>query len=452
MVARWNKIMNRDQLLVHGPAKLRNDAVDIIEHAIQAADPYKATKNLIQLDGDIITIGTQRYNLGQWENLYIVGAGKASHSIAIAFEEILEKHITGGLISIKQGETHSLNQIRVIESGHPVPNENSFFAAQEILKIARAASKNDVVFSLITGGSSSLLVSPVPGISLEEKRELNRILLNSGASIREINAVRKHLSQIKGGRLALEIFPAELINLTVSDVIGDPLDYITGPTVPDTSTWEDAVRTMDNYDLWDKVPASINRIIREKAGDETPKRFSGHYSSYIVVPGDAACIGAMKRCMELGYVAEPIALDIEGESSTQATDFVSLTNEVTSKQSPNVKVAVIAGGETTVTIDLASGMGGPNQEFALCAAMAIDGRPNTVVAAVGTDGTDGPGDASGGLVDGNTLHRARSKGLDPKQFLSLHDSRSFLAGTGDLIITGPTGTNVNDLMFLLASN
>jgi hydroxypyruvate reductase/glycerate 2-kinase len=449
MATRWNKILNRNQLLANGPAKLRVDAIDIIEHAIRAADPYSATKRLLHLEGNIFRVGKHEYSLDEWESIYIIGAGKASQPIVMALEETLGEHITDGLISIKQGEEASLNRVQTIESGHPVPDKNSHHAAQEIIKIAQRAGKNDIVFSAFTGGSSALVVSPLVGITLEEKQELNRLLLDSGAAIREINALRKHLSQIKGGRLALEIFPAELINLTVSDVIGDPLDYITGLTVPDTSTWEDALCTMDRYNLWDQVPSSIRQMVKSKAGGETPKQFNNNYTSHIVVHGDAACSGAIARCKELGYETELIAPNIEGESCSQAFKFISDAKRIIEKLPSKENIAIVASGETTVAIDRVSGEGGPNQEFALCAAMAIEDKPGTIVAAVGTDGTDGPGDASGGLVDSDTIQRALSMNLDPRHHQSIHASSNFLKATGDLIITGPTGTNVNDIVFML---
>ncbi len=451
MTIPWQRIQNREQLLSNGPINLRTHAVDIIEYAIRAADPYTATKNKIKVDSKILSLDKTRYDL-DGANIYVVGAGKASQPIAFALEEILGDRISGGIIAIKQGEKPVLNKIETIEASHPVPNENSFHAAKRIIEVSNKATENDIVFAVFTGGSSSLAVYPAEGICLEEKQEVNRLLLKCGASIREINAVRKHLSKIKGGKLADKIFPARLINLTVSDVIGDPLDYITDPTVPDTSTWEDAWNTMNIYHLWDQVPTSIKQFMREKRAGETPKIFDSCYKSWILVPGDAAFLGAAQRCEQLGYKTEITRFHIEGESCNRAFDFVALADKLIEQHPSGTMCAFIGRGETTVLLENELGIGGPNQEFALCAAISIKGRRNIVIAAVGTDGTDGPTDASGGIVDGFTIDRARSKGILPDELLRSHDSSRFLKQTGGLIITGPTGTNVNDLMIVLSES
>ena len=440
---RWVEIRNRSRLIDHGPCGLRGAAVDIIEHGIHAADPYTATMDLLRLDGDRLCVGLLEYDLREWDHIYVVGAGKATQTIALALEDVLGDHITDGLVILKRGEEHRLRRIRIIEAAHPVPDEESCRGAQEIVKIARQAGRRDLVFAAITGGSSALLVWPAEGISLADKQALNEILLKCGASIREINAVRKHASRVKGGRLAQEIFPAELINLTVSDVTGDPLDYITGPTVPDTSTYEDAWRTLDKYDLWDKVPISVKEHLRRGPAIESPKAFSNKYHTFLVVPGDAACLGAARWSEELGYPSHILTTEMEGESRDAAVALVDFANTV------EAPCAIIAGGETTVTIDGECGEGGSNQEFALSAALAIAGRENVVVASVDTDGTDGPTEAGGGLVDGETIDRARAAGFDAGRVLRTHSALELLEATGDLVITGPTGTNVNDLKLLL---
>lgn len=440
---RWLEIRNRSRLIDHGPRMLREAAVDIIEHGIRAADPYAATTDLLKLDGGRLCVGPLEYDLREWNHIYVVGAGKATQSIALALEEVLGDCITDGLVILKRGELHRLRRIRIIEAAHPVPDGESHRGAQGIVKIARQAGRRDIVFAAITGGSSALLVWPAEGISLADKQALNEILLKCGASIREINAVRKHASRVKGGRLAQEIFPAELISLTVSDVVGDPLDYITGPTVPDTSTYEDAWRTLDKYGLWDRVPKSIRQHLKRGAEIESPKVFSNKYHTFLVVPGDAACLGAAQRSEELGYASHILTTEMEGESRDAAIAFVDFANTV------EAPCAIIAGGETIVTIYGDCGEGGSNQEFALSAALAIAGRKDIVVVSVDTDGTDGPTEASGGLVDGETIDRARAIGFDAGEYLRTHSALGLLEATGDLVITGPTGTNVNDLKFLL---
>jgi glycerate-2-kinase len=427
----------------HGPRGLREAAVDIIEHGIRAADPYTATMGLLKRDGRCLCVGPLEYDLREWNHIYVVGAGKATQGIALALEEVLGERITDGLVILKRGEPHRLRRVRIIEAAHPVPDADSYQGAQEIVEIARRAGSGDLVFAAITGGSSALLVWPADDITLADKQALNDILLKSGASIREINAVRKHASRVKGGRLAQVIFPAGLINLTVSDVTGDPLDYITGPTVPDTSTYEDAWRTLDKYDLWGRVPLSVREHLRRGPEIESPKGFSHPFHTFVVVPGDAACLEAARRSDELGYAPHILTTEMEGESRDEALVLVEAMNTL------EAPCAIIAGGETTVTIHGDCGKGGPNQEFALSAAIAIAGCENLVVASVDTDGTDGPTKASGGLVDGDTVARSRAAGLDAKECLRVHSALKLLESAGDLVIAGPTGTNVNDLKLLL---
>jgi hydroxypyruvate reductase/glycerate 2-kinase len=252
---------------------------------------------------------------------------------------------------------------------------------------------------------------------------------------------------VKGGKLANEVFPALLINLTVSDVIGDPLDYITDPTVPDTSTYLDAWETLDKYHLWNKIPVTVKDYLLRGDEIETPKTFTHKYYTYNLVPCHTACIGAAQRCIELGFPVKILTNSLEGDSREAAINFVDSALSLCNQHPP--RFAVLASGETTVTIQFQPGKGGPNQEFALSASTAIAGRINVVVAAIGTDGTDGPVEATGGLVDGGTFFRAGLNGLDPQEALQKHDAGPILEATGDLVITGPTGTNVNDLIFCL---
>lgn len=436
-------IRNRSRLTDHRPREMRADAVDIIEQGVRAADPYTATKEILDRSHHRLSVGGLEYDLRQWNHIYVVGAGKATQRIALALEDVLGDGITDGLVILKRGEVRRLHRIRTIEAGHPVPDEGSYRGAQEVVEIARRAGRGDLVFGAITGGSSALLVWPAGDITLEDVQALNRLLLRCGASIREINAVRKHVSRVKGGHLAVEIFPAELINLTVSDVTGDPLDYITGPTVPDSSTYQDAWRTLDKYDLWAQIPAATREHLRRGSEIKTPKAFSHASHSFIVVPGDSACRGAAAESERLGYVPQVLTTEMEGESRVEARAFVDGARGL---EPPR---ALIAGGETTVTLRGECGEGGSNQEFALSAALAIAGCPHVVVASVDTDGTDGPTDACGGLVDGQTAERVSAAGLDVEECLRKHSALQALEASGDLVITGHTGTNVNDLKLLL---
>jgi len=433
----------------HGPGKLRAHALKILESGIRAANPYNATLDLIHREGENLSVGAYEYNLQEKEHIYIIGTGKATQPIAIALEEVLGDRITEGLVVLKRGEEHQLRKIQILEASHPVPDETSLSGAQELLRIARLAGERDLIFSVITGGSSSLTIWPADDITVADKQALNRILLSCGASIREINNVRKHISNIKGGLLGLEIFPAELINLTVSDVVGDPLDYITDLTVPDTSTYNDAWQTMDKFNLWEKVPLSISKRLRRGPEIETPKSYPDNYRSFVVVTNDTACNMVKKKSEQLGFNTHLLKEKIEGESREEAISLVASLNRLAETESSELPLAFIAGGETVVTLEKNLNGGGPNQEFALSAALEIVGCEGVVVGAIGTDGTDGPTNASGGLVDGETVQRAIAAGLNPTQHLNAHSAGKLLEATGDLVITGPTGTNVNDLILLL---
>lgn len=452
-MARWAHILDKERLIDHGSVHLRAAALDIIEHAIRAADPYAAALRLISLDSDLLRVGELEFNLRDWEHIYVIGAGKATHSIAEALEEILGDRITAGAITIKQGETSRLKRIRATIAAHPIPDEASVSGAHEIINLARQAGPRDIVFSTFTGGSSSLFVLPENRISLADKRLLNKLLLECGASIREMNAVRKHISRVKGGRLGLQIFPAALINLTVSDVVGDPLDYITDPTVPDTSTYEDAWCTLDKYQLWERIPGSIRAHLRLGPEIETPKSYTYPCHSFILIASDAACQGAADRCRQLGFGPHILTTSMEGESREAAQRFVEAASQIMDAlPRDQAGCAVLASGETVVTIHEPSGEGGPSQEFAAAATLELSGHPDVVLASFATDGTDGPGNAGGGLVDGHTADRVRQCGLDPAVLLDTHSARTLLEASGDLLITGPTGTNVNDVALLLASH
>jgi glycerate-2-kinase len=436
-------------LIDHGPVILRAGAVDIIEHAIRAANPYEATKRVVQMDGRTLKIGTLEYDLDAWQNIYVLGAGKATQGIALALEEILKDRISAGVVVLKRGETHYLKRINVLYAGHPVPDEGSLQGGRALIEMARKAGEHDLVLSAVTGGSSALASLPPEGISLADKQCLNDLLLKSGGTIREINAVRKHASRIKGGRLAQQIFPAELVSLTVSDVVGDPLDYITDLTVPDTSSYLDAWATLDKYHLWDKLPQPIREHLLRGSQVESPKHLQGRYHTFVIVPGDAAFQGAVERSRELGYETHLILAEIEGECQAEARKLIATAISLFEEASQEKPCALIARGETTAAIEGAHGNGGPNQEFGLCAALSLENQNGIVAASIDLDGTDGPTEACGALVDGGSALRAMRSGLDTAAALHYHDSMVVLEKTGDLVYTGPTGTNVNDLMFVL---
>jgi hydroxypyruvate reductase/glycerate 2-kinase len=449
MPQRWSSFQSKSSLVDHGPASLRSNAVEILEHYIRAADPYPRTLDIIKIDGNELFIGDIRFHLNEISHIYVVGAGKATQSVALAVEEILKDRISDGLVILKRGESHYLDHIRIKAASHPIPDQASWDGAREIVRLSELAIQGDLVIATFTGGSSALMVWPAPGISLQDKQLLNKLLLECGASIQEINAVRKHVSLVKGGRLGLKIFPAELVNLTVSDVIGDPLDCITDLTVPDTSTYQDAWATMDKYSLWDKIPRNICEHLKQGTDIETPKVYTNSYHSFITVTSREVCLSTADKCREMGFETHILTNSMDGESRLAAKDFINTAYQIARKSDPLKRLAFLSSGETTVTLDGSTGEGGRNQEFSLSAAHMIADQKGVVVACLATDGTDGPTDACGGLVDSETVHRARNAGIDPEDALSFHVSMKALQATGDLMISGPTGTNVNDVALLL---
>jgi hydroxypyruvate reductase/glycerate 2-kinase len=343
----------------------------------------------------------------------------------------------------------------VIHASHPIPDENSLLGASALMALAKSCSERDLVISGISGGSSALLALPVPGVSLEDLKTVNQNLLLCGADIFQINSVRKHLSRIKGGWLAEAILPATLINLTVSDVVGDALDYITGPTVSDTSSFDDARRVLDEYRLWDDLPHSVVEYLRRGGlSNETPKSFNGFpLHTYVIVPGDAACKGAYQRAVELGFNATILTSMLEGEAKDAGAFFAAIAKEITHFGRPiTAPCAIIAGGENVVSMrDNIVGIGGPNQEFAVSASIKLSNLRNVVVLSIDTDGSDGPTQIAGALVDGSSMPMAINKGLSPQIALHNHNTFDLIQQIDDGILTGPSGTNVNDLKILLVS-
>jgi len=444
-------IQNRNELVSHGYREGRKAVIDIIEHALQAVDPYRATRELVHLEGGILSVGYLNFDLSKGGDMYLLGMGKATFPIAKAMEEILGERITEGLIIVKEGQKGDLKRVKVREASHPLPDSRGLEAAKEMRAIAERARAGDIVFCAITGGSSALAPLPVSDVSLEEKRGIHELLLHSGATIREINAVRKHLSDIKGGKLALSIFPAEIINLTVSDVTEDPLDYITGPTVLDTSTFEDAILVLKKYDLLWRVPGSaLDYLQRATPEMENPKDFGNMpVHTFVLVKSSTICKAASNRAQKLGFASMILTLTLEGESREAGIAFARIGAEIQRCSKPlTPPCVVVAGAETTVTIHGQCGEGGPNQEFALSAALQLDNE-GVVIAAIDSDGTDGPTDIAGGIVDASTAERAKEKDIDISGHSSHHNASPVLRELNDAVITGHTGTNVNDLKILL---
>jgi len=395
------------------------------------------------------------FHAESFRKLIVIGFGKASCPMARACEQYLDDRIDGGVVVTKYGHsraTSPLNKIRVYEAAHPLPDENGVAATQEIIKLAREADEGTLIVCLISGGGSALLVAPQE-ITLQEKQRITDLLLKSGATITEVNAVRKHLSKVKGGRLAEIAHPARIVSLIMSDVIGDRLDVIaSGPTSPDQSTYADALRVIEKYRLIGGVPASVLRVLKNgKAGllAETPKEGSPVFQrveNSVIANNRLALQAAKQKAEELGFRAEILSDAVQGEAREVARW---LAERVSGSDLPR-PFCLISGGETTVTVK-GNGLGGRNMELALAFAREIEGVAGITFLSAGTDGTDGPTDAAGAVVEGHTAGRARDLGLDAKAYLDNNDSYTFFQKTGDLLVTGPTGTNVMDIQIIIGS-
>ena len=399
----------------------------------------------------------RRLNPWRFQNIFVIGAGKASARMAAAIEKVPRLRIAGGLLSVKYGHTARLRRVELNECGHPVPDENGVAGARRIAGIAQAAGPHDLVICLISGGASALLSLPADGISLADKQATTKALLASGADIHELNTVRKHLSAIKGGQLARMASPASVLTLLLSDVVGDELDVIgSGPTVPDRSTFVEALEIVKRYGLTRRLPKAVRRRLERGAAgriEETPKPGDAAFArtkNVIVGTNRGAVNAAAKAARALGFRTVVLSTMIEGEARTIALVHAAIAREIRASGQPvKAPACVISGGETTVTLSKEHGLGGRNQEFVLAAVREIDGLKNVVMLAAGTDGTDGPTDAAGAIADGRTIARAAAARLDSRAMLARNDSYHFFESLSDLIRTGPTGTNVADVHILL---
>jgi hydroxypyruvate reductase len=389
--------------------------------------------------------------------VYVVGAGKACAAMAAAVEEVLGDRIRDGVVVVKDGYALPLRNIRVTEAGHPVPDARGVEGTLAILRLLTGIGPEDLVIVLISGGGSALLPAPVAGVNLIEKQAMTHALLASGATIEEINAVRKHCSRIKGGQMARALFPARSLTLILSDVIGDPLDAIaSGPTVPDTTTYGEALEVLRRYRVEDRIPVSILRHLERGARGEipeTPKTGDPCFATAhhcIVGNNLQSLLAARDRAAQLGFQALILTTVFQGESREVAKVLAAMLLEMRRSGHPlSPPACFLLGGETTVTVR-GKGKGGRSQELVLAGAIAIAGGRDLVIFSAGTDGTDGPTDAAGAVADGDTWARAKEIGLDPVRALEENNAYHFFEGLGDLITTGPTLTNVMDVTLLLA--
>ncbi|MBI5958987.1 MAG: glycerate kinase [Chloroflexi bacterium] len=428
-------------------------ALQVLSAALDAADPAQAIRRLIFRSDDTLWVDGTAYDLAHCRRVIVIGGGKAGASMASAMEDLLEDRITAGWVNVKYGYTEPTDLITIHQAGHPVPDAQAVSGTQSMISLLRDITADDLVICLISGGGSALMSLPVPGISLEELQTLTDLLLRSGAPIEAINAVRKHLSRISGGQLARLAYPARVITLILSDVVGSPLDVIaSGPTVPDPTTYAHALAVIERYGLGEQVPGAIRQHLRRGVSgsvDETPKLGDPEFANVhnlIIADNARAAQAAVMQAESLGFHTLLLSTYIEGEAREVAKVLAALSKEIATVGRPVARPAcLILGGETTVTVR-GSGRGGRNQELALAAALAIEGQESVMIASLATDGTDGPTDAAGGLVDGTTITRGRELGLSARAALDNNDAYPYLAAAGDLLMTGPTNTNVNDLM------
>lgn len=445
----------------------RDTALKVLQAALLAADPAEAIRRHVRRDGHELHVADRVYDLRRYDRVYVVGGGKASLPMAAAVEDLLGDRLTAGLVNTKRGHLAAStgeaaagqsvalrkgSHIQVVEAGHPIPDEEGRAGAARMAEILRQATDRDLVICLISGGGSALMALPAPGLTLADKQATTQTLLACGATINEINTVRKHLSQSKGGYFALQAHPAEMITLILSDVVGSPLDVIaSGPTVPDPTTFADAYAVLARYGVLDQVPAAVRRRLEDgRAGrlEDTPT--AGHPAfgrtfNLVVADNRVAARAAVAQAEALGFHSLLLSTSVEGEAREIAKFHAALAREVEETNAPLPRPAcLIAGGETTVTLR-GHGKGGRNQEMALAAALKIAGLERTVILCSATDGSDGPTDAAGAIVDGSTVRRAQELGMDAEAYLADNNSYEFFSHLGDLIKTGATNTNVNDL-------
>jgi glycerate-2-kinase len=435
-------------------SKRRSDGLSIVEAGIGAVLPENIIRNAVRLDGNVLDAMGHRYDLSSYKHIYVAGGGKASGTMAIELEKILDGRITAGTVNDRYGVDVPTRTIRVCHAGHPLPTEDGVRGVREMIDMLSHATKEDLVILLISGGGSALLPYPAQGVSLEDIIRLTDLMLKSGMKISEMNAIRKHISQIKGGQLLRYTQGADVLSLIVSDVVGDDVSFIaSGPTAPDDTTYADSIGHLKKYGLYDMAPESvIDHLSKGAAGKipETPKSGDPLFKSVanlVVASNIIALRAAAKRAFELGYAPLILGACIIGESRDVGLVLSGIARECLRTGNPvKVPAAIISGGETTVTIK-GKGRGGRNQELVL--GFLQDYTPGVTVISVDTDGIDGASDACGAIADETTLQRAEELGLSVGSALKENASYDFFKALDDLVFTGPTGTNVSDLRIIL---
>jgi hydroxypyruvate reductase len=442
------------------------DARTILAAALERVDPLPMMESILRLEDDRLQIKTETedraFNLRDFDRIVAFGAGKASARMALGLERVLGDRLAGGVIAVKAGQAEPLTRIELLKAAHPVPDATSIDAAKALLGLGRRTDERTLCIGLTSGGGSALLCAPLAGLSLEDKQATTRILLGCGASIREINCVRKHLSAIKGGRLAVALAPATVVNLILSDVIGDdPSAIASGITAPDPTRFEEAISILVRYRALERVPASVRRILEQgQAGltAETPKSSDspfGRTHNLIIGSNHQAVLAAQARAISLGYATLILTSRLEGEAREAARFLLAIAEDVRDRGFPLAAPAcLLCGGETTVTLQ-GNGLGGRNQELALAALACCQQEPERLrditLLSAGTDGGDGPTDAAGAFASGALLARARRLGLAAREYLERNDSYRFFEQIGGHLKTGPTNTNVCDIQVVLVA-
>lgn len=430
-------------------------AEQIFLAGVESVHPSRLIPAHLSIKDNYLIIGQHNFRLNNIENIFVIGAGKASGMMAFEVEKILGKRISEGHIVVKYGYSSPLKYIKTTGAGHPIPDLHGFEGTEAVLKIAGKANSKDLVICLLSGGGSALLPDFPDGSSPEEMMHLNDLLVNSGACIEEINAVRKHLSAVKGGQLARTVYPATLVSLILSDVPGDPLDVIaSGPTTPDPSTFQQAISVLEKYDLLSAVSAGIRKYLEDGMNGnrpETPKQSDPVFekTSNILIGTNRLALEAAKiKAVEYNLNTVIIDNKIQGNTSAVAEYVFETALRYKDDKNEMKPACLLFGGETTVKMT-GKGMGGRNQHLALFAAGLIQNHSGITILSAGTDGSDGPTSAAGAVVDSDTYRNALSKNIDPAEFLQVFDSYHFFNKVGGHIITGPTMTNVMDIIVVI---
>ena len=437
--------------------KLHRDVLSALNAALEAAQPARIIKRHLSVRSEVLSTSGLMFPLKNYRRIFVIGGGKASGYMGEEVERLLGKRITSGLVIIPdylkprpQGR-----RIKYHLATHPVPTSAGMQGVLSMLELVKNVSRSDLVIVLLSGGGSALMPLPAKGISLRDEADITSLLLKSGASIQEINAVRKHLSRIKGGRLAERLYPATVLSLIISDVVGDELDAIaSGPTAPDPTTYTDAKSILVKYNLWPRVPRRAREVIDDGVSGsipDTPKEDHVAFRSVhnlIVGRNRESCLAAALAMRKAGYRTLILSTRIVGEAREVGRILGSIATGIRESGLPLAPpAALVAGGETTVMVR-GKGKGGRNQELSLATAMKISGSKGVVATSLATDGIDGQTEAAGALVDGTTVMRGRKLGMEPEEYMDNNDSYHYFRKLKDLIITGPTGTNVNDIMIL----